>query len=274
MKYPTSIYVFIVLCLWWSSVDRVMAVEDNTCDKEGVCLEEKSATPASSTQQQANQAHPTHGSSKAKVAKGANAQGAPPEVITGTCKDRYEVCPQYQRHGECEKNPGWMIVNCPHSCNACHLLDPKLRCDRNFLNISHIPAYEGTGMKDMFENLPRDFPQFEVEYLSRDPYVVFFHNFVSDDEITALLYTVEDNWERSTDTGKMNEFGETGRVLSQSRTSSNAWCRSKCENHPLVRNVMDRIAAVTHIPIDNYESFQILRYEEGQYYRAHHDMGP
>ena len=29
-----------------------------------------------------------------------------------------------------------------------------------------------------------------------------------------------------------NEFGETGRVLSKSRTSTNSWCRHECEAHP------------------------------------------
>ncbi len=28
---------------------------------------------------------------------------------------------------------------------------------------------------------------------------------------------------------------------------------------------------VTGVPQENYESFQILRYEEGEFYRSHHD---
>jgi hypothetical protein len=49
------------------------------------------------------------------------------------------------------------------------------------------------------------------------------------------LHSTQENWERSTDTGSMNEFGETGRVLSTGRTSSNSWCRAECEN---VRTVL------------------------------------
>lgn len=39
---------------------------------------------------------------------------------------------------------------------------------------------------------------------------------------------------RSTDTGTSNKFGETGRVLTDKRTSSNAWCREDCLANPHV----------------------------------------
>lgn len=129
-------------------------------------------------------------------------------------------------------------------------------------------------MNAMFESIERDFGHiYPITVLSTSPWVVVFENFVSDDEITAILESVEGNWERSTDTGKTNEFGETGRTLSTSRTSNNAWCRRKCEENELVQNVMHRIEEVTRVPKENYESFQILRYEIGQFYRVHHDMG-
>ena len=48
----------------------------------------------------------------------------------GECRDRMpQRCPRLAEEGECLKNPGWMIVNCPRACNACDLLDPKKRCD-------------------------------------------------------------------------------------------------------------------------------------------------
>ena len=115
-----------------------------------------------------------------------------------------------------------MIVNCPQSCKSCHLLDPKVRCNRNSLNMSTSPIYEPGGMNDMFESIERDFGSiYGVNIVSRDPWIVTFDNFMTDDEVNSLISTVEGTWERSTDTGKVNEYGETGRVLSESRTSSN-----------------------------------------------------
>lgn len=117
-----------------------------------------------------------------------------------------------------------MIVNCPASCKACHLRDPKIRCAREHLNMSTTPSYMPGDMHAMFESLTDRFKdKYEVNILSTDPWVVTFDGFVSDQEAEAMLSTVDDQWERSTDTGVQNAFGETGRVISKSRTSSNAW---------------------------------------------------
>jgi hypothetical protein len=60
------------------------------------------------------------------------------------CMDKYPVfCESNQRSGECEKNPGWMQVQCPVSCKSCELLDPKVRCSRERLNITDVPAVAG-----------------------------------------------------------------------------------------------------------------------------------
>jgi len=207
-----------------------------------------------------------------KLPKGANPDGKPADVKLGTCKDRHAQCKGFFKQGECEKNPGWMIVNCPDSCSACHLLDPKVRCDRKNLNISLEPIYKPGDMLNMFESIVPSFgDRYGITVVSTDPYIVTFDNFLSDEEIEALITTVDGGWERSTDTGSVNEFGETGRVLSQGRTSSNAWCRAPCEGNPHVQNVMKKIAEVTRVPRENYESFQVLRYEVGQAYNPHHD---
>jgi hypothetical protein len=44
------------------------------------------------------------------------------------------------------------------------------------------------------------------------------------------MIDTQKKWERSTDTGSTNEHGETGRILSTGRTSSNSWCDRNCQN--------------------------------------------
>jgi hypothetical protein len=135
------------------------------------------------------------------------------------------------------------------------------------------PIYRPGDMQDMFSSIYDRFnDRYNITVHSTEPWVVTFDNFISDDEVHALLTTVH-KWERSTDVGSTNEFGESGRVLSQGRTSSNAWCTHDCENHPLVQDVMSRIEEVTYVPRENYESFQVLRYDVGQKYTTHHDYG-
>lgn len=191
------------------------------------------------------------------IPKGANAKGEPIKVNGGECIDRHEVCPQYHKNGECDKNPGWMTINCPVSCNACHLLDPKVRCNRARLNISESPIYNPGDLNKMFSSIKERFDErYGVTVHSEKPWVVTFDNFLTDAEVDALIDTVEGTWERSTDTGSANEFGEVGRVLSSGRTSSNAWCRNKCESHPDVQQVQQKITEVTGIPSGHSESFQ------------------
>jgi|EP01033_Poteriospumella_lacustris_P015932 prolyl 4-hydroxylase len=211
------------------------------------------------------------------VPKGANAWGKP-RPATKDCVDRHNECKQFREQGECARNPGWMIINCPRSCNdindACRLRDPKLRCDRRALNMTLAPVYRPGDMYRMFESIEKRFGDRygPIVVHSREPFVVTFENFVSDDEAEALIRTIG-RWERSTDSGSMNEFGEAGRVLSQGRTSSNGWCTGECERHPKVRRVLRKIEEVTGVPSQNYESFQVLKYELNQFYRTHHDYG-
>mmetsp|Transcript_9811 Transcript_9811/g.13483 ORF Transcript_9811/g.13483 Transcript_9811/m.13483 type:complete len:367 (-) Transcript_9811:88-1188(-) len=207
-----------------------------------------------------------------KIARGSNLEGRPPPVTFDECTDRHKNCVQYEGRGECHKNPGWMIVHCAKSCNACHLRDAKVRCQRSALNISTEPIYKPGDLNWMFANIAEEFPHFGITVISTDPWIVTFDNFLSDEEIHALISTNEGKWERSTDSGTMNEFGETGRKLSTGRTSSNAWCRHECLNNPHVQNVMNRIEEVTKVPKNHYENFQVLQYDIGQRYNTHHDM--
>eukprot|EP01038_Epipyxis_sp_PR26KG_P013151 gene13151-17619_t len=203
---------------------------------------------------------------------GANEIGAP-RVAMAECVDRYEDCAQYAEQGDCHAAPGWMIMYCPKSCNTCELRDPKIRCPRSALNMSTEPIYKPGDMEQMFGSIQSRFDGiYDVNVLSTSPWVITLDNFLTNEEADALITTVE-RWERSTDSGTTNEFGETGRVLSSGRTSSNAWCQFECEKHPLVQNIFRKIEQVTNVPKVNYESFQVLRYDIGQFYQTHHDYG-
>jgi prolyl 4-hydroxylase len=207
------------------------------------------------------------------IPKYANKDGRPPEGID-ECFDRHPQCDHFVHNGECQKNPGWMIINCAKGCEACHLRDSQVRCSRETLGTADSGALVPGQLQDIFARIERnDNNQFgNITVMSRDPWVIVFHDFVKDVEAEAILNSV-DQWERSTDTGQSNKFGETGRVLSQGRTSSNAWCRHECESNPYVKNVMSRIEYTTTVPIPNFESFQVLRYELEQKYNPHHDTG-
>ena len=166
MKFPVSLGLLLVSFL------SVVAEETGVCNAD----EETCKVRAEST---------------VKIAKGANVHGVPPEVSFSDCNDRSEQCVGFQQHGECDKNPGWMIVNCPKSCNACELRDPKIRCSRTNLNISTEPIYQVDDMNAMFSNIALEFgDRYGVTVVSSDPWVVTMDDFLNDDEVNALITTV------------------------------------------------------------------------------------
>lgn len=76
--------------------------------------------------------------------------------------------------------------------------------------MTDVPSYMPGDMNKMFSSIVEKFGStYDVNVLSTDPWVVTFDNFLTDPEAKALIQTVS-KWERSTDTGTSNEFGETG----------------------------------------------------------------
>jgi hypothetical protein len=57
---------------------------------------------------------------------------------------------------------GWMIMFCPASCNACELRDPKIRCDRQRLNISTEVGYMHQYPRHNFQHGSEDFSSIQV----------------------------------------------------------------------------------------------------------------
>ena len=178
--------------------------------------------------------------------------------IPPDCKDLYQFCPQYASQGHCKLNVGWMVMNCPRSCDLCHLRDPTVRCTRKFLNMSSEASYQPGDMNTMFDALESEYSQYGVEILSRDPWVVQFNNFISEIESKTLI-NKQTHWQRSTETGTSNNVGATGRVQGNQRTSSNSWCFHDCESDPNVAALIQRMEAVTRLSKIHHESLQVLQ---------------
>ncbi|CAL4191818.1 unnamed protein product, partial [Meganyctiphanes norvegica] len=35
------------------------------------------------------------------------------------CKDKHSSCPMWGTHGDCRRNPNYMVPNCAYTCNTC-----------------------------------------------------------------------------------------------------------------------------------------------------------
>lgn len=58
------------------------------------------------------------------------------------------------------------------------------------------------------------------------------------------------------------------------RTSENSWCRDTCYNDNVTQDVLGKLANLTQIHDKHAEYLQLLKYEEGQFYKTHHDYIP
>lgn len=99
--------------------------------------------------------------------------------------------------------------------------------------------------------------------LSRSPWVVTLEGFLRPSEGDAFVSTCNSSFARSL----------AGDQLSPVRTSFQCWCsHDACIRHPEVQALTARVAELTRIPEGHAEYAQVIRYEPGQFYRAHHDQ--
>jgi hypothetical protein len=70
------------------------------------------------------------------------------------CQDRYNICESEAKRGSCQSTPGWMTVHCCQACDpyigASKLIDPKVRCSNENLNMTG-PIWKPGDLNKLFE---------------------------------------------------------------------------------------------------------------------------
>jgi prolyl 4-hydroxylase len=210
------------------------------------------------------------------------------EKVRTLCRNHNASCGFWATEGYCHKNSGYMRKYCAPVCFSCEDLHVEARCplDPNATN-----AWYPGDLNRIFQRLITD-PALErhaPKVLSRPslvggdteatadyqlgPWVLVLEDFLSAQETERMIQAgAEVGYARSTDVGKLDKDGTFEDKVSDRRTSTNAWCNVKlCEEDPVVKTVVSRIETLTQIPFNNSEALQLLRYEEGQFYKIHND---
>lgn len=182
-----------------------------------------------------------------------------------TCKDKFEECKEHT--DDCVGNPGFMVLNCPKTCNTCHLRSSKARCNPSFLNISTIPVLASNDMDAMFARMHSSLG---YRVLSNDPWIVEIDNFLINDVIDELLAQVTE-WEQSAESGEISATGAGTKLTTSTRTSSTFWCNLDCKKSAVSALVNAKISEHLQIPSIHFEPIQLLKYTPGQFYVPHHD---
>ncbi|AET03711.2 prolyl 4-hydroxylase alpha subunit, putative [Medicago truncatula] len=104
-----------------------------------------------------------------------------------------------------------------------------------------------------------------VEIVSWEPRAFLYHNFLTKEECEHLINIAKPSMHKST------VDDETGKSVDNSaRTSSGTFINRGHDK--ILRNIEQRIADFTFIPVENGESVNILHYEVGQKYEPHPDF--
>ncbi|KAG2494063.1 hypothetical protein HYH03_007706 [Edaphochlamys debaryana] len=105
-----------------------------------------------------------------------------------------------------------------------------------------------------------------VQQVGLHPRSYLFHNFLSKAERAHIVRLAAPRIKRSTVVGSDGEG-----VVDDIRTSYGMFIRRM--HDPIIARIERRISLWTHLPVENQEDIQVLRYAHGQTYGAHYDSG-
>ncbi|KAI3470134.1 hypothetical protein Pfo_026797 [Paulownia fortunei] len=105
------------------------------------------------------------------------------------------------------------------------------------------------------------------EIISWSPRIVIFHNFLSAEECDYLISVAKPYLQVSTVVDKRTGKGMKSKV----RTSTGMSLITKDRKYPMIQAIEKRISVYSHVPVENGEFIQVIRYEKNQYYKPHHD---
>jgi len=232
-------------------------------------------------------------------------------VRNGACKNEDEMCAVWAAEGKCDEESGfykWMTIHCGPVCQTCELMDFQIRCPIPEGAVDALSSGGGdNGLHALFERIAgeRNLTQeqigggmenldYTVEVFSRPggskndsashvidgPWVVTLDNFLSAEECEKLIELGQSRgYENSMETSTLSNGNLEEEKVTGARTSTNAWCddeplessSTSCKEDPIMKEVWNRIALVTGIPVENSENLQLLHYTPGQFYKAHND---
>lgn len=98
------------------------------------------------------------------------------------------------------------------------------------------------------------------EVLHEEPLIVKFHNVLTEEECATLINYAKARLRRSKLASKQER---------EIRTSSGMFFEEN--ENPFIEQIELRIASLMHLPVEQAEGLQVLRYEPGQQFKAHFD---
>jgi hypothetical protein len=120
-------------------------------------------------------------------------------------------------------------------------------------------------MEDLFKSALENFPEYSPRALSQDPPVVLYENFLSGEEVKALLNIFDDIGYTPSGIGPTD--GKNGDGIfegNRQKTSYESQCDRHCYDDPTIAILLKRLTDITQLPEPSYiEGLRVLRYKAG-----------
>jgi len=210
------------------------------------------------------------------------------------CRNEHEKCQEWSNIGECAANPNYMLTHCGGSCGTCNLthkepiwrgqpfqiFDTEMSSNQPILiNSKNMETmFNKGGMFVLFEGGQFIWPGIRLGYrrylpdlgvtlttLALQPLVVAVEDFLTKNECQHVIDEATPLMAKSKVAFMDRDIGKADEEF---RTSSTYFLPSQTEK---LKEIDDRVAALTRVPRQHQEYVQVLRYENGEYYGSHHD---
>ncbi|KMZ68161.1 Prolyl 4-hydroxylase subunit alpha-1 [Zostera marina] len=109
-----------------------------------------------------------------------------------------------------------------------------------------------------------------TEVISWSPRITIYHDFLSTEECDHLVTLGKPRLRASI----LTDPKTFKHVRSNHRTSWGMFLNATERNHSIIQAIETRISIFSQIPKENGESFQVLRYQKGEFYGKHIDYFP
>uniref|UniRef100_A0A7S2RD56 ShKT domain-containing protein n=1 Tax=Eucampia antarctica TaxID=49252 RepID=A0A7S2RD56_9STRA len=221
------------------------------------------------------------------------------------CFNSDKLCAHWASTGRCEKEPVFMLEHCSLACMSCHLVTQFNTCrnlqtnknekdlqENSLMSFSKSTNGKFKNIDELFLGIVTDktkqsFGKAEVitmphkykddvsdsnigsNHVVDNPWIVKFDDFVSNDEVDALISLAESNGWDSKDS------------LSQPQTPKSTTCKiwakdekeTTClESNDVFNRVTHRISDLTSLPLVNFENVEMLKYEKHESTGMYHDF--
>jgi hypothetical protein len=186
-----------------------------------------------------------------------------------SCTMDNKLCLAWSANGECEKNQAYMRLHCAPACFACHCkFDPNSPV-----------VWQPGDLEKFYRRISSDKSQkltivaspdvSNLEIGTDSPWIVILDDFLTRKECDMLIKLGEkQGFVPSSYHDNSNVTVHGG----SHRTGSTAWCTDdKCRLS--MKSILKKVEKLTKIPQENYE-LQLVRYQEGEFYKRHHDYLP